>query len=108
MVEDIEREAFSEVPLKVRVEEVVSSLEEVPSMVKLDAPQLREFTPLILGAKNAVDSGHREDDSRTNSAEKFVLYGDGAYDGGVESGHEMVEKGERRLHRKVFGFLRIG
>ena len=38
MVEDVEGEALSEVSLEVRLEEVMSSPKEIPSMVKLDAP----------------------------------------------------------------------
>jgi len=38
MVEHIKGEAFPEVLLEIRVEEVVPPLEEIPSMVKLDTP----------------------------------------------------------------------
>ena len=38
MLEYVEREALSEVSFEVRLEEVVSSLEEIPSVVKLDSP----------------------------------------------------------------------
>ena len=79
MVEDFEREAFSGVFLEVRLEEVVSPSEEIPSMVKLDAPQLGEFTLLILGAERTVESCYREDGSRTNDTddELVVLGADG-------------------------------
>ena len=38
MVEYIEGEALAEVSLEIRVEEIEPPLEEIPSMVKLDAP----------------------------------------------------------------------
>jgi hypothetical protein len=56
MVEHIEREALSEVSLEVRLEEVVSPLEEIPSMVKLDAPQLGELTKQRLSLRLGVRS----------------------------------------------------
>ena len=78
MVEDVEREAFSGVFLKVRLEEVVSPSEEIPSMVKLDAPQLGEFALLILGAERTVESCYHEDGSRTNDTDdELVVLGAG-------------------------------
>ena len=96
MVEDIEREAFSEVSLEVRMEEVVSPSEEIPSMVKLDASKLGELTPLILEAENVVDGGYREDGSCANSTDDKtdVLGGEKIHDSRVESGHEVARKGE--------------
>ena len=98
MVEDIEREAFSEVSLQVRVDEVVSPSEKIPSMVKLDASQLREFISVILGAESIVGGGYREDGSGANSTgdELVVLDGGGIHDSRAESEHEVVrgEKGD--------------
>jgi len=89
MVEDVEREALSKVLLEIRLEEVVSPSEEIPSMVKLDSPQLGEFALLILGAESIVDDGCREDGSRADGAsdELVVLADNGIQEGRVESGH---------------------
>ena len=97
-MEDIEREAFPGVSAEVRVDEIVSSSEEIPSIVKLDAPQPREFMLLILGAENIVGSSYREEGSRANSTdgEVIVLDGEGIHDSRVESGHEVVRVGEMR------------
>ena len=56
MVKNIEREILSGVPIKVRPEEVVSPLEETPSMVKLDTRQLRKAMLLIFRVENIVES----------------------------------------------------
>jgi len=66
VLEHIERETLSEVSLEVRLEEVVSVLEEIPSVVELDAPQLRKFVLLVSGIEGIVKSGCREDSSRAN------------------------------------------
>jgi len=89
MVEHAEREALSEVLLEIRLEEVVSPLKEIPSMVKPNAPQLGESVLLIIGAESIVDSGCREDGSRADGAsdELVVLANDGIQDGRAESGH---------------------
>jgi len=94
VMEHVERKALSEISLEVRLEEVVSPLEEIPSMVKLDSPQLGEFVFLILGAESMVDSGCNEDGSRANGAndELVVLADDGIQDGRVESRHGWVRK----------------
>jgi len=89
MMEHVEREALSEISLEIRLEEVVSPLEEIPSMVKLDSPQLGEFVLLILGAESIVDSGCHEDGSSADgSSDKLVVFAhDGIQNGRVESGH---------------------
>ena len=89
MMEYFEREALSEVSFEVRLEEIVSSLEEIPSVVKLDTPQLGKLVLLVLGAESIVDGGCREDCDRANGSndELAVLADDGIQDGGVESGH---------------------
>jgi hypothetical protein len=93
MVEHLEGEALSEVPLEVQLEEVVSPSEEIPSMIKLDAPQLGEVTVLIFGAESVVGSSCHEDGSHANctSDKLVVLTGNGGQDGRVESGHEANE-----------------
>ena len=50
-----EREALSEILLEVRLEEVVSPLEEIPGMVKLDALELRKAVFLVFGAEGIVE-----------------------------------------------------
>ena len=89
MVEHIERETLSEVSLEVRLEEVVSPLEEIPSMVKLDTPQLGKAAVLISGAEDIVENSCRKDGSRAKgtSDELVVLSYDEIRDGRVESGH---------------------
>ena len=79
------------------MEEVESPLEEIPSMVKLDATQLWEVVLPIFGAKCMVGSGYRKDYSRTSdtSDESAVLAGDGSQDSRVESGHEVQGRAER-------------
>jgi len=89
MVEDVERETLSEVLLEVQLKEVVPPIEEIPSMVKLDAPQLGEFVMLIIGSESVVYDGCRENGNHANgtSDELVVLAGDGIQDGGIEGGH---------------------
>ena len=95
MMEHIEREALSEGSLEVRLEEVISSLEEIPSVVKLDAPQLRKVVLLIFGAEDIVENGRREDGSGANgTSDKLVVLA--SQDGRVESGHEVVRRQGRR------------
>ena len=66
MVENVERETLPGVPIKVPPKEVVPPLEEIPSMVKLDTPQLRKAVLLILGAESIVEDDCRENDSDAN------------------------------------------
>ena len=100
MVEYIERETLSEVSLEIRLEEVVPSLEEIPSVVKLDAAQLRKLVRLIFGAENIVDSGCHKNGSRAKGTgdELIVFVGDKIQNGKIESGHGVVRDGERRGH----------
>ena len=97
MVEHIERETHSEVSLEVRLEEVVSPLEEIPSMIKLDAAQLRKLVRLIFGAESIVGSSCHEDGSRASGTgdELIVLTDDRTQNSRVESGHEMARDGEK-------------
>ena len=101
MVEHIERETLSEVSLEVRLEEVVSPLEEIPSMEKLDALQLRKVVVLIFGAESIVENGYRKDGSRAKG-EPVVLSRDEIQDGRAESGHGVVGKQERRGREVLF------
>ena len=74
MVEYVERETLSKVSLEVGLEEVVSALEEIPSMVKLDALQLGKVVLPIFGAESIVENSCDEDGSRANSAsDKLVV-----------------------------------
>jgi len=106
MVEHVERETLSAVLIEVRLEEVISPLEEIPSMVKLDTPQLRKVVPRIFGAENIVEGGCREDGSGANgtSDDPVVLVSDEVQDGRVESGHEVVRKQGRRGYGVLFVF----
>ena len=83
MVECIERETLYEISLKVRLEEIVPPLEEIPSVVKMDALQLRKVVILIFGAENIVESSCRKDGSGANgTSDKLVaLAGDEIQDG---------------------------
>ena len=65
VVEHVERKTLSGVPFEIRLEEVEAPLEEVPGMVKLDAPQLGELTSLVFGAECIV-GGCREDGNHAN------------------------------------------
>jgi hypothetical protein len=99
MVEDVEREALAEVLFQVRLKEVVSTLEEFPSVEKLNARQLGEVVLLIFGTKSIVGNGCYQYGSRTNrtSEELAVLAsGDGGQDCRIESEHgEGEEAGPR-------------
>jgi len=110
MVEHIKRETLSEVPLEVRLEKVVSPLEEVPSMIKLDAPQLRKLVDLIFEAESIAENGCREDGSRAKGtgSELVVLSCDEIQDSRVESGHEVVREQGRGGHGVLFAFSRFG
>jgi len=97
MAENIKRETPSEVSLEARLEEVVSPFEEVPSVEKLDAPQLREFVLLIdtFGVERTVNNGCHENGGRANGTghESVILADGGTQDGVVESGHEAGREG---------------
>ena len=94
VVEYIERKTLSEVPFEVGLEEIVSRLIEVPSVIKLNAPQPGKLVRLFFRAEKIVGGGCREDDSRANRAsdELVVLAGDGIQNGGAEEGHGVVRE----------------
>ena len=94
VVEDIERKAFSEGPFEIGLEEVVSPLVEIPSMIKLNAPQLGKVLRISLGAESKVGGGCCEDNKRAKytSEEVDALAGDGIQDGGAGEGHGVVRK----------------
>ena len=95
MVEYVERKTLSEGPFEIRFEEVVSPLVEIPSMIKLNAPQLGKLVRIFSGDERIVGGGCREDDKRGNctSNELAALADDGIRDGEVEEGHgEMREE----------------
>ena len=78
MVEHVKGETLSEVPLEVRLHEVVSPVEEIPSVIKLDASQLREVVTLIFVTELVVDSICCKSGSHASSTsdELLVLAGD--------------------------------
>ena len=79
MVEYVEREAHSRVTIEVRPEEVVPSLKEIPSMVQLEAPQLREFVVLIFGDECRIYGDRHNDGGYTNGTNDRIFFrGDGA------------------------------
>ena len=93
------------------MKEVVSPLEEIPTVVELDAPQPGELVPLIFGAERMVDSRCREDHSRANksSDEAVVLPNDGIQDGRAKSGHKAGKKDRAAGFRDVlYRFSRFG
>ena len=87
----VESKALSQVPFQVGLKEVVSSLEEVPSMVKLDALQILEFVLLNFRGESVVHGSCREDSSRANDDgnELVVLAHDGMEDGSAQGRHEV-------------------
>ena len=95
MMEYIERKTLSKVPFIVGLEEIVSRSIEIPSVIKLNTPQLGKLVRPLFSAENIVGGGCREDDSRANRAsdELAVLSGDGIRDGRVEEGHGAARKG---------------
>lgn len=97
----MKREALSEILLEVRLEEVVSPLEEIPGMVKLDALQLRNAVLLVFGAEGIVENGCRENGSGANGpGDKLVALA--SQDGRVESGHKVVRKQGGREHPRPY------
>ena len=60
VVEHVEREA-SQFSFEIGLEEVVPTLEEIPSVIQLNALQLWELVLLVLGAESVV-GGCRGDD----------------------------------------------
>ena len=78
-------------------------MDQIPSVVELDAWQLGESVLLILGAKGIVDGGRGEESSHTKGGgdDLVVFADDGMGDGRVESVHEAGGKEDRRGWRKV-------
>ena len=91
MVEHAERETLSESLLEVPLEEVISAPEKIPSMVKLDAPQLGKVVRLILGAQSPVGNGCYKGES--SASDELVVPASNEGQGGrVESGHGAGEE----------------
>ena len=68
----------------------MSSLEEIPSMVKLDALQLMGVILPVFGADGVVDGGCRKEGSHGGgSGEPAVLAAEGIRDGRDENRHEV-------------------
>ena len=76
-MEHVGREA-PQFPFSVKTDEVVTTLEEVPSMVELDAPEFWELVFLFPRSESLVDGGRRKNRSHGNSTrmgECEVTYG---------------------------------
>jgi len=86
----------------------MSPPEEIPSMVKLDAPQFWEVLLLIFAAESIVEGGCREGGRHANgtSDEPVVLAADGIQDGRVENGHEAGQEG--RTGGRVRFYINLG
>lgn len=104
MVEEVEREALSQVSFEVRLKEIVSPLKEIPGMIELDTPQPGELMLLTLRAENPVESGCCEYSSGANSGsnELIVLVGDGTEDSSAVGSHKSAV---RLKGLKVLGSL---
>ena len=99
VVEHVEGEALPMVSLEARLEEVVSPLEEIPSMIQLDTLQLGEFVPFIFGAESIIGGCCREDGNHANGTgdEPDIIASEGIQDSRVDDGHKMGHwKMERR------------
>jgi hypothetical protein len=72
-------------------------LEEIPSVVQLDARQLGKIVRLILGAERIVDGGRREEGGhgKCGSNESVVFASDKMKDSGIESRHGVGSSGEK-------------
>ena len=110
MVEDVEAEALPEISLEVRLEEVVSPLEEIPSVVKLDASQLGEAVVVIPGPERVVYSSCCDDGSRADrtSDESVLATGGGSQESRFESGHEVGMGRRTGWHRVLFQRSALG
>lgn len=88
MVEDVEREA-PRVSFDIRLEEVVPSLKELPSMVQLNAWKLGELVLFVFGDESIVDSACHKDRGQANrtSHELVVFAGNGMEDREIETRH---------------------
>ena len=69
VVEHVERKT-PRVSLEVRQEEIVALVEELPSMVQLNSPQLGKPISIALGPEGKIDNGCRKDSSHANCAGK--------------------------------------
>lgn len=89
VAEDLEVEALARVLSVAGHEEVITALEEVPSMVGLEARKPGELALLTLGTEGIDDGGRGEDGGHTSDAgiELVVLADDGVEEGGVEGRH---------------------
>ena len=89
MLEYFEGETLPGVPPVAGHHEVVSTLEEIPSMVGLEATQGREFVLAVLGAESIVGGGCRKEssDAKGTSDELVFLGGDRVEESGVEGRH---------------------
>ena len=70
-------------------------MKEVPSVVKLDAPQIGEFLLLIPRAENIVYCSRREDSSRANDdGDELVVLDHDRRKGGIAGGRHRVGCGD--------------
>lgn len=92
VMEHVERETLSEVSLEVRLEEVVTLSEEIPSVVKLDAPQSGKLVRLVFGAERIIGNYRHKDSSNADSTSDnlAVLAGNWIQDGRIGGEHGMV------------------
>ena len=111
VAEHVERKSSSRVSFEARLKEVVSLLEEIPSMEELNAWQLGECAIPILGAEAIINKGRRKEGSTTKcgSSELVVFAGDEIKDGRIESRH-VVDSRESRVggHKVVFKSSSMG
>ena len=89
------------------MEEVISPLEEVPSVVELDAPQLGELVLSLIGAEYIVDSGCREDYRRPNGTSGEFVVQDGRAKSGRGVGGEDRTRVELGASFLSTGFGRV-
>ena len=99
VMEHVERETLSEVSLEVRLEEVVTLSEEIPSMVKLDAPQSGKFVRLVFGAERIIgDYCHKDSSNADSTSDKLaVLTGDWIQDGRIGGEHGNGEEAWKQM-----------
>ena len=104
VMEHVEGEALPMVSLEARLEEVVSPLEEIPSMMQLDTLQLGEFVPFIFGAESIIGGCCREDGSHANGTgdEPDIIASGGIQDSRVDDGHKMGQEDGTESHETLF------
>ena len=73
VVEDIERKTLSKGALETGLEEVVSPLVEIPSMIKLDASQLGKVVRIFFGAERVVGNGCRDDNGANRAGDESAV-----------------------------------